>query len=434
MHSGFQRFQNFKPLVLLVRSSGIIRQIAYVHLLTLVINAGYNTRASKFCLIGSHTTFTTPATPQLSSASSNMINSSKYVFVETKSSWIIGSHHHSLSFSSDGTTLTGTEKVIRVNKEFPTFRKTRVQLWETATGDPTSSFEHSSLVVFSPTDPDMAILVRPGSVHMLKRDSFRGKTWGGQTKHDCDPDALCTFNSDGRTVVMSWDRKCLQEYDPTTPAWSKLTKDAGSFVSNLNITTVVCCPIKPGLFIVGDHRGQLEVVSSTYHTFQSYCRLIPVEPVRVSACAWSQDGKWIATGNAVGDVFLWNAGVPTKVSFAMHLPRTTVTRTFNLTTSLIFMQDSAALIIICDGCLSVWDIYNAEYVSNSGLPSMATNIALDGPRNRLAVAVDDRITIYELELPEEMMDGKNLPFRLKCKAVLSKRFSFVTMFGFARPL
>ena len=54
----------------------------------------------------------------------------------------------------------------------------------------------------------------------------------------------------------------------------------------------------------------------------------------------------------------------------------------------------------------MWDIGHAEYVANSGLPSMATNIALDGPRNRLAVVTDYRnvvmITIYELKLREEM--------------------------------
>ena len=57
----------------------------------------------------------------------------------------------------------------------------------------------------------------------------------------------------------------------------------------------------------------------------------------------------------------------------------------------------------------MWDIEKVEYVANSGLPDTATNIAFDGPRNRLAVAVNDRITIYELKLAEDMcqMDGKS---------------------------
>ena len=56
----------------------------------------------------------------------------------------------------------------------------------------------------------------------------------------------------------------------------------------------------------------------------------------------------------------------------------------------------------------MWDIEKAEYVTNSGLPDTADNIALDGPRNRLAVAANERITIYELDLAEQtaQMDGK----------------------------
>jgi hypothetical protein len=81
------------------------------------------------------------------------------------------------------------------------------------------------------------------------------------------------------------------------------------------------------------------------------------------------------------------------------------------TTSLVFVPDNTvnALIIISGGYLSVWDIEKVEYVTNSGLPDTAMNIALDGPRNRLAVAVNERITIYELKLAEQMcqMDGKS---------------------------
>jgi hypothetical protein len=56
----------------------------------------------------------------------------------------------------------------------------------------------------------------------------------------------------------------------------------------------------------------------------------------------------------------------------------------------------------------VWDIGKAEYVINSGLPDTAMNNALDGPRNRLAIAANERIAIYVLKLAEQMcqMDGK----------------------------
>ena len=326
-----------------------------------------------------------------------MINSFKYVFVETNSSWAIGSSHRSLSFSSDGTTIAGANG-------------RRVQFWETATDAATFSFENSSFVVFSPTDPDIAALVRSGFVHIVKRDSFRGKTWGGHHRLNGAPDASdCNFNSNGKTIVVSSKERALYDFDATT---SQLK--AGPF-ERLWMMRVVCCPIRPGWFVITDHQGGFDVVSNNFvnimrygirhTTFKSHCRLTPVYPERISACAWSQDGKWIATGNDVGDVFLWNAGDPINVSFAMLLPRN---RSFKIT-SLVFVPDSTALMIISDCCLSVWDIGKVEYVTNLGLPVTAINIALDGPRNRLAVAANERITIYELKLAEEMrqMDGKS---------------------------
>ena len=326
-----------------------------------------------------------------------MINSFKYVFVETKSSWFIGSSHHSLSFSSDGTTIAGTTK----GANSPNYQKVQAQFWETATGAATSSFEHSLSVVFSPTDPDIAVLVRSESIHMLKRDSFGGKTWGGQTSLKTSSISgsicQCTFNSDGRTIVIS-DSRNLYEYDATT---GSVLRTATLSVSG--ITSVACCPIKPGWFIVGGRQGHLDVVSNNVkYKLMSHCRLTPVDAKTVSACAWSQDGKWIATGNNVGDIFLWNAGVPTMIaSFAMLLPRNRLNITYKPTTSLVFVPDSTALIIISGGYLFVWDIEKAEYIANSGLPDTAVNIALDGPRNRLAVVVNDRISIYELKLPEQ---------------------------------
>jgi WD40 repeat protein len=215
---------------------------------------------------------------------------------------------------------------------------------------------------------------------------------------------LSIFN--GKTFVISWNGKHLYEYDATSWSYLRIAHSAHQ------ITSVVCCPIKPGWFVVSDNQGQLNVVSNTAEdalTFKSHCRLSTVDPVRFSACAWSQDGKWIATGNDVGDIFLWNAGVPTSVSFAMLLPRNRHNANSKPTTSLVFVPDSTALIIVSGGHLSVWDIEKVEYVANSGLPDMAMNIALDGPRNRLAVAVNENIYIYELKLPEErcQTDGKS---------------------------
>ena len=301
-----------------------------------------------------------------------------------------------------------------------------VQFWETSTGAATWSFDDSLLVTFSPTDPDVAALVRSGSIHLVKRDSFKGKTWGGQTSLDSTPVGYLSFDSNGKIIVMSWDKKHLLECDPGTSSnWSKLRN---SEQVDYPIASAASCPIKLGLFVVGDERGGLDIVSNDRSTgnLESLCRLNTVNSaVRVSACAWSQDGKWIATGDDVGDVFLWNAHVPTSVSFAMALPRIQLNqyqRVGGPTTSLFFLPDSTALMILSDGYLSVWDIERVEYVTNSGLPSYGvTNIALDGPQNRLAVVTDDYdkyryrtaviITIYELKLREEMaqMAGKSSP-------------------------
>ena len=188
--------------------------------------------------------------------------------------------------------------------------------------------------------------------------------------------------------------------------------------------SVVCCPNKPGLFAVGDERGGLDIVSNAADgcNFLSLCRLVPVNSVRISACTWSQDGKWIATGNVVGDIFLWDANVPTSVSFTMALPRTSNRSTGKRspTNSVVFLPDSTALIFTSGGNLSVWDIENDEYVTNSGLPDKATNIALDGPRDRLAVVTQGafskvRITIYELKLREEIDE---LPEEMEGKIVI----------------
>ena len=335
-----------------------------------------------------------------------MINSFKYIFVETTTSWFIGSSHHFLSFSSDGTAIAGTRKadsyMINESDEFNGQLEDlddQVQFWETATGAATSSFTYSSFVVFSPTDSNIAALVRPGSIHMLKRDSFGGNTWGGEYRHQRPgaAAAVCTFNSDGRTIVLSWFQEELCEYDTTT--WSHLN----TFSFDHGITSVVCCPTKPGWFVVGDQQGELQVISDTdTSSCLSHDRLTPIDPVRVSASAWSQDGKWVATGNDDGDTYLWNAGDPAtgSVSFAMLLPRNQLNTLSMPTTSLVFVPDSTALIIISGGYLSVWDIEKVEYVANSGLPDTAMNIALDGPRNRLAVAANEKITIYELKLAE----------------------------------
>ena len=180
-----------------------------------------------------------------------MINSFKFIFVETTSSWFIGSSHHFLSFSSDGTAIAGTKKA-DTSSEFDRFYgQDEVQFWETATGAAISSFKCSSFVVFSPTDPNIAALVRGASIHMLKRELFGGNTWGVQYRHrKAAALTVCTFNSNGRTIILSCNQKELREYDVTT--WTRLKTS----IFDHGITSVVCCPTKPGWFVRVDQKGE----------------------------------------------------------------------------------------------------------------------------------------------------------------------------------
>ncbi|KAF8802856.1 kinase-like protein [Phlegmacium glaucopus] len=324
--------------------------------------------------------------------------SSKSVFIEEKPSWFIGSSHYSLSFSSDGTIIAGT---MAVNS--PNYSNGKVQFWETATGAATSSFDDWSFVVFSPTGPDMAAVVGSKGTQLVKRNSPGARAWSlwGVCNSYYAAPTIAVFRSDGEMITAQGLDGRLCEFDPTSFTSSRFTQ-----IYTVKATSFAYCPLQPDSFIVGRDNGQLNILLYTFpNTSTLLCQLTPVGSVRVSACAWSQDSKWIATGDVVGDIHLWDAGDRTNVSLARLLPRD---RSGPIT-SLIFVPDSTALIIICAGCLTVWDIARGVYVANSGLPAMAKNMALDGPRNRVAVAVDDKISLYELNLLQQTLPGQQNP-------------------------
>ncbi|KAF8810516.1 WD40 repeat-like protein [Phlegmacium glaucopus] len=328
-----------------------------------------------------------------------MENSFKYVFVQTKPSWFIGSYRSSLSFSSDGTTIAGS--LAAMNN--PNYSNDQVKFWETATGATTSTFDNWSFVVFSPTDPDMGIIATSTCFRTMKRDSPGGNRWSlqgpGRFAKLFNAGLMPTFRSDGKTFVIRGRDGRFHEYDSTNT--TSVLRDIQP--SHFMATVVADCPLEPELFILGRENGWLEILSYytdiSKSTLNLHCELTPVGSVRISACAWSQDGKWIATGDDVGDIRLWNAGVTTSISLARLLPRD---RSSPIT-SLIFVPDSTAFIILCGGYLTVWDIARGVYVANSGLPATAMSIALDGPRNRVAVAVDDMIFLYQLKLPQQRL-------------------------------
>jgi len=279
----------------------------------------------------------------------------------------------------------------------PNYSNGQIQFWDTATGAATSSFNDWSFVVFSPTDPDIATIVGSKGIQLTKRDSPGGKTWSvwGLANSYFIAPTIPAFRPDGRKITMPGRDGRIYEYDSTT--FVSPVRYTGT--SNIKASSVAYCPFETNSLVDGRDNGQLTVLSySVIDASTLRCQLSPAGSVRVSVCTWSLDGKWIATGDDVGDVRLWNAGVTTNVSLAMLLPRRS-----NPTTSLIFLPDSTALIIISGGYLTVWDIAKGEYVADSGLPAVAKNIALDGPRNRVAVAVNDRISLYELKLPQRTL-------------------------------
>ncbi|KAF8810185.1 hypothetical protein BYT27DRAFT_7209763 [Phlegmacium glaucopus] len=236
-----------------------------------------------------------------------MAHSFKYVFVKTKPSWFIGSCHSSLSFSSDGKIIAGS---MAMNS--PNHSNGKVGFWETATGSVTWSINDWSFVVFSPTDPDMGIIVGSKGIQPVKRNSPEVEVWniwGSSNPFFTAPETI-VFGSDGKTVTAQDGEWRFYEFDSYSfPSCRKYTKNY-----TVNASSVAYCPLEPKSFIVGRDNGQLEVISfNGFNTSKLHCQLHPVRSIRVSACAWSQDRKWIATGNDVGDIHLWSASASGKV-------------------------------------------------------------------------------------------------------------------------
>jgi WD40 repeat protein len=327
------------------------------------------------------------------------------------SSWSIGSYYTSLSFSLDGTTVAGT----LAKKKSKVYPEGKVNFMETATGAVTSTFNDWRFVVFSPTDPDMAAVVGKDCIQMVRRSSSGGNTWHLQGGMDEIMDehhfVSCTFTSDGKRITLRNSRGRLFEYNPVT---TKSHKEP----SGQRVTSIAYCPIEPNWRIVGRDTDswygsfQIESYAGKGSRFESLtgkdgpkalCYLEPVGLTAFSACAWSQDGKWIATCDDNMDVCLWDTSVRT-VPLHRLLPRD---RSGPIT-NLIFVLDSTALLIHCGDRLSMWDIAGGVYVTNSGLPVEAKKVAWDGPRNRFAIVVDHELSLYELRLPQKKLSGPTL--------------------------
>jgi WD40 repeat protein len=248
----------------------------------------------------------------------------------------------------------------------------------------------------------MAVIIESNYTKMVKRDVPGGNTWKilSSTQYRIWPTSKFIPNRNG-SIMVPTSIEYVHEFDST---------NFSSFQTyGSNATCAAFCPLEPDSFIVGYDNGELKVVSYTFNTDVSklHCQLTLVGSAHVSACAWSQDRKWIATGDYISDIRLWDAsGLTTSISIARLLPR----NRSDQIASLIFVPDSTALIILCGGYLTVWDIAQGVYVANSGLPAMAMGIAFFyGPRNRVAVVVNGKISLYELRATEQKRQTKGKP-------------------------
>jgi len=284
----------------------------------------------------------------------------------------------------------------------PNYSNGKVEFWKIATGAVTSSF-FGSFVALSPTDPNMAIIRGTEGIQAVKlvkgklRNFPTVEMWDKSGNANPYISGITVFRPDGNTITTQDANDDNRLYEFGLSDLERPPRFTEKFT--VKALSVVYCPLEPESLLVGRVNGQLDVVSYTGYASaaQIHCHLNSHSSVKISACAWSQDRKWIATGNDHGHIHLWNGSVTTSISLARRLP----TDRISPITSLIFVPDSTALIIFCGGYLTLWDIAKGVYVDNSGLPATATNIALDGPRNRVAVVVDETIFLYELKLPRQ---------------------------------
>ena len=311
----------------------------------------------------------------------------------------------------------------------PNYSNGKVEFWKTATGTVTSSFNDWSFVLFSPTNPHMAVIRGSRGIQLVKRNSPEAEVWNISGKANSNfTGGIVVFISDGKTITAQTGVTSdhLFELDISSNLRYSLRSIVTEGSAAKAASSIAYCPLEPESFLVGRNNGRLDVVSYNGRgPMKIRCQLNPPGSVRISTCAWSQDRKWIATGNDHGDILLWNASVTTRISLAWRLP----THRISPITSLIFVPDSTALIILCGGYLTLWDIAKRVYVDNFGLPAMAMNIALDGPRNRVAVAVEDTIFLYELKLPQQpevlrqqALPGLQTPLTLHNRQTIGKPF------------
>lgn len=167
------------------------------------------------------------------------------------------------------------------------------------------------------------------------------------------------------------------------------------------ITSIACSP--DGLTIVlGSKEGTVYRLNDIKTPI--FLQLTSTGTAEITASAWSDDGRWVVTGDAKGDVRLWDASKKDNISLSRSLPSPNTSA--DRINRLIFVPDSTAVVILRGSRLFVWDIYQSKYLTGIGLSPSAKNIALDRANKRVAIAIGNDVFLYDMKASN---DGPKKP-------------------------
>ena len=277
-----------------------------------------------------------------------MANSFKYTFVNSDISWEIGLHHHSLSFSADGKTLA-VAKAHQSSTEYGGIRFLDVN-----SGASRGSQNLWEMAVFSPTQSDTVLLKFGRKEAMIMKQDPPGATSWKESPSRVIGDQG-TFRLDGMRITSIKINNDVGEWDSSLAS----TIETNSITFPPNSTKASSVTYSPdNLLLIGFETGQLTI--RDYESINTLIQLAPVGFKKISACAWSANGQWIATGDDDGDTRLWNASNRIKIALVKLIPRNNLSPIL----SLIFVPDSTALIILGGDYLRVWDIGKGAFVDN----------------------------------------------------------------------
>ncbi|PPR06752.1 hypothetical protein CVT24_013059 [Panaeolus cyanescens] len=342
-----------------------------------------------------------------------MVNLSDFHFLPdpTTPSWSIGPlRYHSLDFSCDGKTLSsstqGDEDI-------------GVVCWNTRTGERVGNFPGYREMVFSPTDPQVAVMQghQPGFAKVTQTSATGVQSWTianvheFTTRHCVRP----AFRHDG--VMASYFHGSLNETRVNESIhYARNWKYPGPYPAPL---TFIYSPSELDTIFLCTSTAQHTL---RYHR-ESYGEGVmlnsTMEPncTGITTSAWSRNGMWIATGDSADKVLLWDARNTSGINRLKTLPRD---RTEAIMT-VVFTHDCSLLFIVNAGhYIDVYDIEKGDYVTNSGLPDRGKNIAVDGPRDIVAVAtMDDKITLYNLQPRHNTSQNPSIPALLSAHDITS---------------